>query len=142
MVGADSGRTQWVVLLEAADESGVSTVEADSYGRLVTSWAVSIPTTLYSTNRYARQVTVDADDAPTALGMALSQWKDALKRSALPEWLASWSRATAATICTASPGMAASISRRTSSTKASRFANPVTVVMERSAQQLFGLDTF
>lgn len=74
------------MLLEAADESGVSTVEADSYGRLVTSWAVSIPTTLYSTNRYALQVTVDADDAPTALGMALSQWKDALKRSALPEW--------------------------------------------------------
>ena len=86
MGGAASEQKQWVVLLEAADESGLSTVDADSYGRLVASWAVSVPTTLYSPNRYAMQVTVEARDAPTALGIALSQWKDALRLSALPEW--------------------------------------------------------
>lgn len=86
LVRADSGQTKWVVLLEAADESGLSTVDADSYGRLIASWAVPVPTTLYSPTRYALQVTVEADDAPTALGMALSQWQDALQRSTMPEW--------------------------------------------------------
>ena len=86
MVGADSGQTQWVVLLEAADESGLSSVDADCHARLVSSWAVSVPTTLYSPNRYALQVIVDAGDAPTALGMALSQWKAAHKRATMPEW--------------------------------------------------------
>lgn len=86
LVEADSGQTQWVVLLEAADESGLSSVDADSYAKLVSSWAVSVPTTLYSPNRYAMQVIVGAGDAPTALGMALSQWKDALMRATMPEW--------------------------------------------------------
>jgi diguanylate cyclase (GGDEF)-like protein len=86
LVGADSGQTRWVVLLEAADENGLSTVDADSHARLVSSWGESVPTTLYSPNRYALQVIVDAGNAAMALGMALSQWKDALKRATMPEW--------------------------------------------------------
>lgn len=86
LAGAGAAKTQWVVLLEAADESGLLTVDADSCARLVSSWAVSIPTTLYSPTRYALQVTVEAGDAPAALRVALAQWKDALRRAALPEW--------------------------------------------------------
>lgn len=86
MAGAERAQKQWVVLLEAADESGLMTVDADSCARLVSSWAVSIPTTLDSPTRYALQVTVEAGDAPAALRMAVAQWKDALRRTALPEW--------------------------------------------------------
>ncbi len=77
---------EWTVLLEAADEGGLSTMEPESFRRLVGSWAAPAPTTLYSPNRYALQVTLPATDAPAALNIALSLWKDALRRSALPEW--------------------------------------------------------
>lgn len=77
---------EWTVLLEAADTVGVSTIEPESFRRLVESWAVSAPTALYSPSRYALQVTLEASDAPSALSLALSLWKDALRRGGLPEW--------------------------------------------------------
>lgn len=77
---------EWTVLLEAADEGGLSTMKPETFRRLVDSWAVAAPTTLYSPNRYALQVTLPAADAPSALTVALSLWKDALRRSGLPEW--------------------------------------------------------
>ena len=77
---------EWTVLLEAADEGGMSTIEPECFRRLVGSWATPAPTTLYSPNRYALQVTLPAADAPTALTLALSLWRDALRRSALPAW--------------------------------------------------------
>ena len=77
---------EWTVLLEATDEGGLSPMEPESFRRLVGSWAVAAPTTLYSPNRYALQVTLPAADAASALTVALSLWKDALRRSALPEW--------------------------------------------------------
>jgi GGDEF domain-containing protein/uncharacterized protein with GYD domain len=86
-LGALGGQVRdWVVLLEAADESGLSTMEADAFRRLVGSWAVSVPTSLYSRSRYALQVTVEAADPADALSVALSLWRDALQRSAVPVW--------------------------------------------------------
>ena len=77
---------EWTVLLEAADTVGVSTIEPESFRRLVESWAVSAPTALYSPSRYALQVTLEASDPPSALSLALSLWKDALRRAGVPEW--------------------------------------------------------
>lgn len=86
MAGVDSELTDWVVLLEAADEQGQSTIDSDAFQRLVASWAVSAPTALHSPGRYALQATIQAADAPSALALAISRWKDALRDLALPQW--------------------------------------------------------
>jgi diguanylate cyclase (GGDEF)-like protein len=79
-------RKQWIVLLEAADTNGGSTIDPASFDRLLSSWARSAPTALYSPNRYALQLPMTAADPPIALSSAISRWKDALRRSGLPEW--------------------------------------------------------
>jgi diguanylate cyclase (GGDEF)-like protein len=78
--------TEWLVLLEAADTRGQSTIEWSSLARLVHSWATPVPTALYSPSRYALQVPVTATDPPSALSTAISLWKDSLHRSGLPQW--------------------------------------------------------
>lgn len=82
----DSKEGEWVVLLEAADERCLSTIEPQGFHRLVDSWAVPTPTTLYSPNRYALQTTVRAADPPAALALAVSLWQDAVRRSGVPAW--------------------------------------------------------
>lgn len=77
---------QWIVLLEAADTNGGSTIDPTSFDRLLSSWARSAPTALYSPHRYALQLPMTAADPPIALSSAISRWKDALRRSGLPEW--------------------------------------------------------
>lgn len=84
--GASTTGDEWIVLLEAADERGRSTIDEVSLGRLVTAWGDPAPSTLYSPDRYALQVSVRAIDPPSALSSAMLQWKDALRRAGLPDW--------------------------------------------------------
>lgn len=86
MMGEDRAGTDWEILLEAADDRGCSTLAPADLRRLMAAWSGVVPTTLYSPNRYALQVTVRAADPPTALGMAMSLWTDALVRASLPAW--------------------------------------------------------
>lgn len=86
MVMSTASEAEWVVLLEITDERKGSTIDPLSFARLVCSWATPIPTTLYSPKRYALQVALRATDAPLALSAAISLWKDAVRRSGLPEW--------------------------------------------------------
>jgi GGDEF domain-containing protein len=79
-------RTDWAILLEVADEGGASTIDPASLRRLVGAWSGPAPTSLYSPNRYALQVTVRATDAPAALALAISRWADARQKSSLPAW--------------------------------------------------------
>lgn len=79
-------RSDWIVLLEVADKWERSTIDATSLGRLLASWATLAPTTLYSENRYALQVSVSASNPALALSSAISLWKDALRRTGIPEW--------------------------------------------------------
>ena len=75
-----------MVLLEAADDRGRTTLGASSFRRLVDSWPPPQPTSLYSPNRYALQVPVQACDPPAALASAMWLWKDVLRRTGLPDW--------------------------------------------------------
>lgn len=86
MSSNETSGKQWIVLLEAADTNGGSTIDPASFDRLLSSWARSAPTALYSPNRYALQLTMTAGDPPIALSSAIARWKDALRRSGLPEW--------------------------------------------------------
>ena len=72
--------------MEAAGERGGSTMEPTSFARMVSSWATPAPTTLYSPDRYALQVPLRATNPPLALSSAIALWKEALRRSGLPEW--------------------------------------------------------
>jgi diguanylate cyclase (GGDEF)-like protein len=85
-VSLSSETTDWLVLLEAADKREGSTIDPSSFARLVSSWAAPVPTTLYSPSRYALQIAVRATDALSALSIAISLWKECLRRSQLPEW--------------------------------------------------------
>jgi diguanylate cyclase (GGDEF)-like protein len=76
----------WIVLLEAADGSGRSTIDAGGFGRLVTGCGTPVPTTLWSPDRYALQMSVQAPDSPAALSAAIARWRRALQLSELPEW--------------------------------------------------------
>jgi GGDEF domain-containing protein len=83
-VRGDSTWTEWAILLEVAAEHGASTIDPEGLRRLVGAWSGPVPTSLYSPSRYALQVTVWATDPPAALGIAMSQWADARRRSCLP----------------------------------------------------------
>ena len=78
--------SEWVVLLEVADDDGYSGIDRNSFARLVESWVDARPTTVYSPSRYALQVSVEAASPALALSAALWRWKDALRHSGLPEW--------------------------------------------------------
>ena len=84
MTSHEPTQRDWVVLLEAADEG--STIEPTSFARMISSWAAPAPTTLYSPDRCAFQVPVRAADPPLALAHAMGLWKNALRRSGLPQW--------------------------------------------------------
>ena len=86
MSSDDHTGRDWVVLLEAAGERGASAIEPASFARMVSAWATPAPTTLYSPDRYALQVPLRATTPPLALSSAIALWKDALRRSGLPEW--------------------------------------------------------
>ncbi|MDQ3897511.1 MAG: GGDEF domain-containing protein [Actinomycetota bacterium] len=86
MSGAKSAGTQWMVLLEAADEHAGAVIDAAGFRRMVTVWGAPPPSGLYSPSRYALQVTVTADGPPMALAAAMALWSAALRRAGLPEW--------------------------------------------------------
>ena len=86
MSSDDHTGRDWVVLLEAAGERGATIIEPTSFARMVSAWATPAPTTLYSPDRYALQVPLRATNPPLALSSAIALWKDALRRSGLPEW--------------------------------------------------------
>lgn len=86
MTGRDPTAREWIVLLEAANERGASTIDPVSFGQMVSSWATPAPTILYSPDRYALQVAVTAPNAASALASAMSRWTDALSRNGLPIW--------------------------------------------------------
>lgn len=86
MASSEPRAREWIVLLEAADERGRSTIDAPSFRRLVSSWPGPGPTALYSPNRYALQVPVRAFNPPSALSSAMWLWKDVLRRTGLPDW--------------------------------------------------------
>ena len=74
--------SEWVVLLEVADDDGYSGIDRNSFARLVESWVDARPTTVYSPSRYALQVSVEAASPALALSAALWRWKDALRHRA------------------------------------------------------------
>ena len=76
----------WLVLLEAADERGRSSIDPSGFDRLIGSWAAPAPTTLYSPSRYALQISVEAVDPPSALAWAIGRWKHAVDKAGLPDW--------------------------------------------------------
>ena len=76
----------WIVLLEAADDSGCSTIDVHAFRRLVIAYGTPAPTTLFTPGRYALQVTVQAPTAPRALSVAISRWRQAMSRCRLPDW--------------------------------------------------------
>lgn len=86
MTSSEPRAREWIVLLEASDERGRSTIDASSFRRLVSSWPGPGPTALYSPNRYAIQVPVRAFNPPSALSTAMWLWKDVLRRTGLPDW--------------------------------------------------------
>ena len=86
MTGGDRTEREWVVLLEAAKERGSSTIDPVSFGRMVSSWATPVPTSLHSRDRYALQIPVTAAHPASALSLAMSLWKDAVCRSGLAMW--------------------------------------------------------
>lgn len=86
MTSSEPNAREWIVLLEASDERGRSTIDASSFRRLVSSWPGPGPTALYSPNRYALQVPVRAFNPPSALSSAMWLWKDVLRRTGLPDW--------------------------------------------------------
>ncbi len=82
-----SGRgKQWIVLLEAVDGDGGAPIDIDGVHRLVAACGTPAPTTLFSPDRYALQMQVEAPDAPSALSAAIGRWQGALRRCQLPEW--------------------------------------------------------
>lgn len=76
---------EWVVLLEVADDDGLGGIDRSGFSRLIESWADASPTTLYSPSRYVVQVSVKAATPALALSEALLRWKNALRRTRLPE---------------------------------------------------------
>ena len=79
--------TEWIVLLEAADVgTAASTIDAGRFRQFLRAWGPPAPATLYSPDRYALQLQINAIDHATALSSALRQWRDAVARAGLPEW--------------------------------------------------------
>lgn len=76
----------WIVLLEAAGGRRRSTMDTGSFLRLVAACGTPAPTTLFTADRYALQMTVRALDAPSALSAAVGRWRRALRRCKLPAW--------------------------------------------------------
>jgi diguanylate cyclase (GGDEF)-like protein len=73
---------EWVVLLEADGTDGqvdLATLEA-----LLFEVAEASPISLYSPDRYALQIAVEARTPPAALHRALRMWRDALRRLGAP----------------------------------------------------------
>jgi hypothetical protein len=77
---------EWLVLLEAAEGLGGSTIDGDGLRRLVGAWPAPAPAAFHGRGWYALQVAVAAGDPPGALAAAMALWVDALDRSGLPAW--------------------------------------------------------
>lgn len=73
-------------MLEAAGEPGGPGMDRHSFRRLLALWPSPAPTTLYSPDRYALQLSVFAADASSALSSAMSSWAEALQRAEVPKW--------------------------------------------------------
>lgn len=87
MNGERGPDVEWVVLLEAAGEmTGGVAVDPMTLGRIVAPWASSAPVTLCSSDRYALQLKVWAESPHAALASAMGLWRDALRRTDLPDW--------------------------------------------------------
>ncbi len=79
--------TEWIVLLEAADvRTATSTIDASRFRQFLRAWGTPAPAALYSPERYALQLQINAIDHGTALSAAIRQWRDAVARAGLPEW--------------------------------------------------------
>lgn len=84
-MGSCGGGQQWIVLLEAAGGPG-QVIDNESFLRLVAACGTPAPTTLFSPDRYALQMSVQAADTPSALSAAVARWQRALERCQLPSW--------------------------------------------------------
>ena len=77
----------WIVLLEAADEPGGSSITLATVERLVSALAGLDPVSLHSPHRYAVQIRVSrVATPPEALTRAFGVWQEAVRRVGAPAW--------------------------------------------------------
>lgn len=78
--------TEWVVVLEACDESGTAPIEIDALQRLMHKLTDARPAALYDPHRYALQLRLVGGAPAEALFVAASRWRSAVQALSLPAW--------------------------------------------------------
>lgn len=77
---------EWVVLLEATDESGESVIDIEALSALVGALGDLNVSGLHDPHRYAIQLNVDGATVADAVTTALAKWSEALDRIGLSKW--------------------------------------------------------
>lgn len=77
---------EWVVLVEATDEKGGSTIELQDVERLVDMLDDATISALYHPHRYGIQLNIDAPTAAEAVTVALGRCTKAAQLAGLPRW--------------------------------------------------------
>jgi len=78
--------TVWIVVLEAGDDSGRTSIDIVSLRRLLYELTDSQPAALYDPQRYALQIRLTGLHPVEALAMAVDRWRTAVTRLGLPDW--------------------------------------------------------
>ncbi|MDQ6727760.1 MAG: PAS domain S-box protein, partial [Actinomycetota bacterium] len=78
--------TEWIVVLEAYDESGTAPIEVAALQRLMQELTDARPAALFDPHRYALQVRLTGGAPAEALFVAAARWKSAVGALGLPAW--------------------------------------------------------
>ena len=76
----------WVVLLEAMKELSTAPIDVYAFQRLVVAVSSTRRRALWSIERYAVHVAVEADTAAVAARSAVDEWEGASRQLGLPLW--------------------------------------------------------
>ena len=77
---------QWLVLIEAERGADREGVDAGPFRKLLAALADPAPGALYSLDRYALQIEVEAPGASEAVRAAIQRWEGGLRETGLPRW--------------------------------------------------------